>query len=140
MSRVTLIAADKELPLYDRESAAGLPCGFQIAEHRYYRDAVDALGFAMKPFQFELSLERCRADLDRLLDYLRANFAPGETVELWSLWVGDGGGTRPRRYRGKLSEFDLDTLGMLTEIQYEPDLTGEFPEGLFSQVCITIVI
>ena len=140
MSRVILIAADHALPLRDRESAAGLPCGFQVAEHRYYRDAADALGFAMKPFQYELSLENCRADLDRLLDCLRANFAPGEEAELWSLWVGDGGGTRPRCYRGKLSEFDPDTLDMLTEIQYEPDLTGEFPEGLISQVCITIVI
>lgn len=149
MSRVILIAADHALPLCDRreyrESAAGgitvgSPRGFQIAEHRYYRDAADALGFAMKPFQYELSLENCRTDLDRMLDYLRANFAPGEEAELWSLWVGDGGGTRPVRYRGKLSEFDLDTLGMLTEIQYEADLTGEFPEGLISQVCITIMI
>ncbi len=138
MSRVTLIAADKELPLRDRESAAGLPCGFQVAEHRYYRDAVDALGFEMKSFQYELSLENCQTDLDRLLDYLRDSFAPGEEAELWSLWVGDGGGTWPRRYRGKLSEFDLDTLGMLTAIQYEPDLTGEFPEGLISQICLTV--
>ena len=147
MSRVILIAADKELPLCDRreyrESAAGGATvgflrGFQVAERRYYRDAVDALGFEMKSFQYELSLERCRTDLNRLLDYLRANFAPGEEAELWSLWVGNGGGTRPVRYRGKLPEFDLDTLGMLTEIQYEPDLTGEFPAGLISQICVAV--
>lgn len=147
MSHVLLIAADRALPLCDcgefREHeaggiAVGFPCGFQVSEHRYYREAADMLGFVMKPFQYELSLECCRTDLDHLLDYLRENLLPGESVELWSLWVGDGGETRPIRYRGNLSGFDLDTLGMLTEIQYEPDLTGEFPNGLISQICVTI--
>ena len=149
MSRVLLIAADKQLPLCDRReyrerevggSTIGFPCGFQVSEHRYYREAADALGFAMKPFQYELSLERGQAGLDGLLDYLRANFAPGEEAELWSLWVGTGGGERPRRFRGTLEEFDLDALGMLTELRYEPDLTGEFPGGLISQVCLTVEI
>ena len=52
--------------------------------------------------------------------------------------MGEGGGTRPRHYRGKVSDFDLETLEMLTELQYEPDLTGEFPDGLISQVCLTV--
>ena len=140
MSRVLLLAADRELPLCGVSDGTGYRDSFRVQDHEYYREAVDALGFEMKPFRYELSLERCRTDLDRLLDYLRENLASGETVELWSLWVGTGSGERPRRFRGKLDEFDLDTLGMLTEIQYEPDHTGEFPEGLISQVCLTVEI
>ena len=154
MSRVRLIAAGKELPLCDKQeyrestvtvpknkhAAIGLTCGFAVTEHSYYRDSVDLLDYEMKPFQYELSLERCETDLDHLLAYLQENFSPGEEAELWSLWVGGGHGERPIRYRGRLSEFDLDTLGMLTETQYEPDLTGEYPDGLFSQICVTVEI
>lgn len=151
MSHVILIAADKELPLYDRQEfrdhtttvsgkafTIGFTYGFQVAPHQYYRDSVDCLDIEMKPFQYVLDFEACQTDLDHLLAYLRENFAPGEEVELWSLWVGLGGG-KVHRYRGKLSEFDLDTLGMLYEIQREPDLTGEF-DDLFSQVCVTVEI
>ena len=154
MSHVSLIAADKELPLCDkqeyRESAVtapgsehftiGFTRGFAVAEHSYYRNSTDFLGYEMKPFQYELNLEKCEADLNHLLTYLRENFSPGEEVELWSLWVGDGHGEHPVHYRGRLSEFDLDTLGMLTETQYEPDLTGEYPDGLISQICITVEV
>ena len=151
MSRVSLIAADKELPFCHRQAfrehtstvngksfTIGFSCGFSVSSHTYYRDAVEELGIEMKPFRYELSFEVCQADLDHLLAYLRENFAPGEEVELWSLWVGGGAG-RARRYRGKLSEFDLDTLGMLYEMQREPDLTGEF-DDLFCQVCLTVEI
>ena len=154
MSQVYLIAADKELPLCDRQEyrestitvpnnehfTIGITCGFAVTEHSYYRDAVDALEYEMKPFRYELSLEQCETDLDRLLAYLREHLSPGEEVELWSLWVGDGHGERPVHYRGRLSEFDLDTLGMLTQTQYEPDLTGEYPGRLFSQICIAVEI
>ena len=154
MSRVYLIAADKELPLCDkqeyRERAVTIPngkhftigctSGFRVEEHSYYRDSTDFLDYEMKPFQYELSLEQCETDLNRLLTYLRENFSPGEEAELWSLWLGSGHGERPIRYRGRLSEFDWDTLGMLTETQYEPDLTGEYPDGLFSQICITVEV
>ena len=154
MSRVCLMAADKELPLCDkqeyRESIVTVPnnqhvtigCtrGFAVTEHSYYRDAVDGLGLEIKPFQYALDFERCEADLNQLLTCLKENFSPGEEVELWSLWVGDGHGERPVRYRGRLSEFDLDTLGMLTELPKEPDLTGEYSDGLFSQICITVEI
>ena len=154
MSHVCLIAADKELPLRDkqeyRESTVTVPnnerftigCarGFAVMEHRYYRDAVDDLGLAIRPFQYALDFECCEADLNHLLAYLRENFSPGEEVELWSLWVGSGGGERPVRYRGRLPEFDLDTLGMLTEMQYEPDITRRYPGGLVSQICITVEI
>ena len=154
MSHVSLIAADRELPLCDkqeyRESTVTVPGnehftigftrGFAVTEHSYYRDSVNFPDYEMKPFQYELALEQCETDLNYLLTYLRENFSPGEEVELWSLWVGSGGGERPRRYRGRLSEFDWDTLGMLTELQYEPDLTGEYPDGLISQICITVEI
>ena len=154
MSHVSLIAADKELPLCDkreyRESTVtapnnehftiGFTRGFAVTEHSYYRDAVDGLGLEIKPFRYALDFECCEADLNQLLIYLKENFSPGEEAELWSLWVGSGGGERPVRYRGGLPEFDLDTLGMLTETQYEPDLTGEYPDGLISQICLTVVI
>ena len=154
MSHVNLIAASKELPLCDkqeyRESTVTVPnnehftigftCGFRVEEHSYYRDSTDCLDYEMKPFQYELTLEKCETDLTHLLTYLRENFSPGEEVELWSLWVGPEHGERPVRCRGRLPEFDLDTLGMLTETQYEPDLTDEYPDGLFSQICITVEI
>ena len=152
MSHVNLIAADKELPLCDRQefrentvivpggepATVGFTCGFMVDPHEYYRYAVDELDIEMRPFQYEMDFQVCQTDLNCLLAYLRENFAPGEEVELWSLWVGGGaGGTR--HYRGKLSEFDLDTLGMLYELQREPDLTGEF-DDLICQVCFTIEI
>ena len=154
MSHASLIAADKELPLCNKQEnqestvavsnnghfTIGFTCGFAVTEHSYCRDAVDSLEYEIKPFQYELTLEKCETDLNHLLTYLRENFSPGEEVELWSLWVGDGHGERPVHYRGRLSEFDLDTLGMLTELKKEPDLTGEYPDGLFSQICLTVEI
>ena len=152
MSHVNLIAANKELPLCDkqefRESTVTVPgcepvtvgctCGFVVAPHKYYRNAVDELDIEMKPFRYVLDFQVCQTDLDHLLAYLRDNFAPGEEVELWSLWVGLGGG-KVHHYRGRLSEFDLDTLGMLYELEREPDLTHEF-DDLICQVCITVEI
>ena len=177
MSRVNLIAADKALPLCDRQEfrtsivklpesvienfknapensgktdedfekfrtgiSIGMTRGFLVTGNGYYDRAVAELNYAMKPFQYELLIEHCETDLNHLLTYLRESFSPGEEVELWSLWVGSGHGERPIHYRGRLSEFDLDTLGMLTETQKEPDLTGEYPDGLFSQICITVEI
>ena len=141
MSRVLLLAADRGLPLYDVSGGeAGHRDSFRVQDHEYYREAVDALEFSMKPYQYELELGGSGRCLRLLKEYLAHNLFSGETVELWSLWVGTGGGERPRRYRGRLDEFDLDTLGMLTEHQYEPDHTGEFPEGLISQVCLTVEV
>ena len=147
MSHVNLIAAGRELPLLDhvretkyencRFTSAN---GIRVLEHGYYRWAVDELGFKMKPCQYELDIVQHETDLRSLIDYLNKNFSPGEEVELWSLWVGSGGGERPVHYRGRLSEFDLDTLGMLTEYAKEPDLTGEYPDGLISQICLTVEI
>lgn len=133
MSRVSLIAADKPLPLRDCRSvrtrisrgvAFTRECGFAVEEHDYYRNAVDDLGCVMKPFRYEMQLDDAAADLPLLREYLQSNFASGETVELWSLWVG-GEEENPKRYRGTLAEFDLDAMEML------------FEEG---QICLTIFI
>ena len=137
MSHIALLAADHPLPLTDPEAAA-VPGGFRVLPHEYYRDAEEGLNLKRKPFACELDMEESRSGLDALLAYLRKNLAPGEEAELWSLWVGDGGGERPRHYRGRLEDFDLETLELLTGLQYEPDLTGEFPEGLICQVCLTV--
>ena len=123
MSRVMLIAADKPLPLCDKKeertsvSVVGgeqytisFERGFCIGEHAYYRPAVDALGYEIKPFQYELDLEEHETDLKNLRDYLRENFTCGEAVELWNLWVGDDPDDRPVRYAGNLADFDMDTL------------------------------
>lgn len=133
MSRVYLIAADKPLPLCDRPSmrtrssrgvSITMECGFAVEEHVYYRTAVDDLGYEMKPFRYEMQLDDAAEDLPLLREYLSAQFSPGESVELWSLWVG-GEEMRLHRYRGTFVEFDLDAMEMLLE------------EG---QSCLTIFI
>ena len=144
MSRVCLIAADKPLPLRDAraERTSVIPVagksftitalrGFRVAEHSYYRHAVDVLNYPIKPFQYELELEQHPEDLTHLLEYLRSNFAHGETVELWSIWVGTDQ-SRPVRYSGALEDFDMDTLEQLTN---PPDRDGN-P----GQCCLTVRI
>ncbi len=153
MSHVHLIAADQELPCTGWEQVkedtifagafgnrpAMLDDGIcMVSPHEYYRDSVDELGIAMKTFPYEFNFYPCQGHLNRLLAYLRENFSPGEEVELWSLWVGSGGG-KVHHYRGRLSEFDLDTLEMLYELQREPDPTQEF-DDLICQVCVTVEI
>ena len=123
MSRVMLIAADRELPLRDHQEmrtstvmvegkahTISCPRGFMISEHSYYRSCVDELGHSMRPYQYELDLEVCQDDLSALKAYLTEHFAPGEEVELWNLWVGiDQSGYLPH-YRGSLADFDMETL------------------------------
>ena len=99
MSRVYLIAADKPLPLCDKQAertsttlvngktTISFVRGFRVSEHRYYRHAVDALGYSIKPWQYELEVELHPDDLTHLKQYLAENFSAGETVELWSIWV-----------------------------------------------------
>ena len=62
MSRVYLLAADKELPLCDfqkpRASHAGgyavtLQRGFKVESLHSYRHAVEELGYPMKPFRYD---------------------------------------------------------------------------------------
>ncbi len=97
MSRVYVLAADKPLP------------GLQ--ELDYYRQAVEELGYPMKPFRYEFSLEKEETDLKYLRAYLVENFSQGETLELWSVWVhGDVNKKCPPRFQGRLADFDMDAL------------------------------
>ena len=103
MSRVTLIAADKPLPLCDRreervkvitlsggeEMTIEYLQGFQVDDHVYYLHATQSLGLPMKFYQYELSLEPCEQDLESLRSYLHKNLSPGDRAELWSLQLGD---------------------------------------------------
>lgn len=124
MSYVTLLAADKPLPLYEAPTprvrwikSGGHRVsieenGFTVLKHEYYRTAVEDLGLTMKPCQYELDLRATKDDLNELETYLRENLAPGESVELWGLWVG-GEEERLTRYRGPLDALNLETLDML---------------------------
>lgn len=104
MSQVMLIAADKPLPL------TGGTNGFRVEEHVYYRPAVDLLGYPMKRCQYELEFEEDKLELQCFRRYMKENCSSGESVELWRLWLTDGLGSRPVRYRGALAEFDRETL------------------------------
>ncbi len=150
MSKVLLIAADRPLPLEDhqdfREHRSGRTvmsyvAGFQVAPLDYWRNAVEALDFEILPFRYELQLEHCQEDLDQLISYLCTNLFTGDSVELWSLWLGSDGAPRPRRYQGTIADFDLETLGMLTETLTEPDPDPESDRGeLICQVCVSILM
>ena len=125
MSRVHLMAADKPLPLQDRQAertsavkvsgreyTISFVRGFRVMEHTYYRHAVDILSYPIKPYQYELSIELHEDDRQHLKEYLAENFSSGETVELWNVWVG-ADQCRPVRYSGTLAEFDAETLEQL---------------------------
>ena len=145
MSRVCLIAADKPLPLCDRQeertsavSVNGVSHtisfvrGFRVAEHRYYRSAVDMLHLPLKPFQYELEAELHENDLMHLREYLSRNFESGETVEFWSIWVGIDQSGRIPHYSGFLKDFDMETLDQF--------LNPDTPRHLPGQCRITITI
>ena len=63
--------------------------GFSVQTHKYYRQAVKELGLTMKSFQYELDLRATEEDAAQLRTYLEQHLRPGETAELWNLWVGD---------------------------------------------------
>lgn len=127
MSHVTLLAADKPLPLYDpgvrrvRTSGRGGHAvtveedGFSVREHGYYRDAVDELGFSMKPCRYELDLRTTQQDTDLLRGYLERNLTPGERAELWSVWVPCYPEDGLTHYRGRLTDLDLETVALLEQ-------------------------
>ena len=50
----------------------------------------------------------------RLRAYLETHLRPGETAELWNLWVGDGP-ARAFRFTGPLAALEPDTLEQLSE-------------------------
>lgn len=145
MSYVLLLAADRPLPLCDCQEmrttavkAHGtvhtISCmrGFKVSEHSYYRSAVDELGHAMKAHQYELCVERHGQDLQNLRDYLEENLSPGESVELWNLWVGIDRSRHVAHYRGRLADFDMDTLEQFCS---PPDR-----DGLPGQCRMTVII
>ena len=135
MSAVTLLCADRPLPLYDSgirrvetSSHGGHTVsieanGFSVQEHAYYREAVEDLGLTMKPCRYELDLRATEEDPAALRAYLEKYLHPGEAVELWNLWVGDGP-TRPHRFGGRLADLDLDAIKQLHE-QFQIRLTIE---------------
>lgn len=97
MSRVYVLAADKKLPA--------------LQELDYYRRAVEELGWPMKPFRYEVELEKEERGLENLRAYLEEHFSQGETLELWSIWLsGDVNKKCPPRFRGRLADFDLEAL------------------------------
>ena len=126
MSIVTLLCADRPMPLYEaqtrrtrtvqngRHTLTVEEDGFSVQAHEYYRWAVDELGLTMKPYQYELDLRATEEDTEQLSAYLRENCRPGEQVELWNVWVGEPPG-RVIRFSGMLSEVALDTLEQLEE-------------------------
>ena len=140
-----MIAADKPLPLCDKQEertsttvvngkSYTISCarGFRVTEHSYYRAAVDVLGYPIKPFRYELDAELREDDLAHLGAYLTQNFQPGETVELWSIRVGDVTQRRPTHYSGSLADFDMETLAQLLK----PPVTGGAPGQGRLTVCI----
>ena len=82
MSAVTLLCADRPLPLYDSgirrvetSSHGGHTVsietnGFSVQEHTYYREAVEDLGLELKPYQYELDLQATEGDAAELRAYL----------------------------------------------------------------------
>ncbi len=132
MSCVYLLAADKPLPLVNcrefrtktvRNVQIGMETGFKLELHSYYWNSVDELGYPMKHYRYELSLEADERDLANLKQYLAEHLSPGETVELWHIWVGDY--SRPIRCHGTLSEFDMDTVRQFLDTE---------------QICLTVAI
>ena len=154
MSQVLLIAADRPLPLWDKqeerttviklpdhpdlEDKAGGTLsvttlrGFQVQELLYYRGAVEELGYSIKPHRYELELDCCPEDLEHLHHYLTASFAPGEEAELWNLWLGNDREAEPVPFRSALADFDLDTLDQF--------LNPPMKDGLLGQCRMTVTL
>ena len=89
--------------------------GFSIQPHQYYRDAVEALGLEMKLWQYELNVEAAEAEAEQLRAYLKRSCRPGETIELWNLWVGDDREEKIARFQGRLGDLDREALAALAE-------------------------
>ena len=74
MSAVTLLCADRPLPLYESgvrrvetSSYGGYTVrieasGFSVGEHTYYREAVEDLYLTMKPCRYQLDLRATQED------------------------------------------------------------------------------
>ena len=139
MSAVTLLCADRPLPLYESgvrrvetSSYGGYTVrieasGFSVGEHTYYREAVEDLYLTMKPCRYQLDLRATQEDAAELRAYLAKHLRPGETVELWNLWVGTDP-ARPRRFSGALGDvksaggYLRRELGRALSLRYTPEL------------------
>ena len=121
MSHVTLLCADRALPLYDshtrRARGEGAVTverdGFSVQANEYYQEAVEELNFPMRPCRYELDLEATEQDAALLKGYLENNLRPGEIVELWSVWVPRYPEDGLSRYRGRLEDLDEEALTLL---------------------------
>ena len=137
MSAVTLLCADRPLPLYESgvrrvetSSYGGYTVrieasGFSVGEHTYYREAVEDLYLTMKPCRYQLDLRATQEDAAELRAYLAKHLRPGETVELWNLWVGVDREDQVSRFQGELADLALDTLEQLCFPPVERDCPGQ---------------
>ena len=137
MSAVTLLCADRPLPLYESgvrrvetSSYGGYTVrieasGFSVGEHTYYREAVEDLYLTMKPCRSQLDLRATQEDAAELRAYLAKHLRPGETVELWNLWVGVDREDQVSRFQGELADLALDTLEQLCFPPVERDCPGQ---------------
>ena len=137
MSAVTLLCADRPLPLYESgvrrvetSSYGGYTVrieasGFSVGEHTYYREAVEDLYLTMKPCRYQLDLRATQEDAAELRAYLAKHLRPGETVELWNLWVGVDREDQVPHFQGELADLALDTLEQLCFPPVERDCPGQ---------------
>ena len=81
--------------------------------------------------EIEAKLDECKASIGaKVLEAKLAAEAidvtiPGETVELWSIWVGvDQSGTLPH-YSGRLKDFDMETMEQFLKPGLENGAPGQ---------------
>lgn len=122
MSHVTLLCADRPLPLQEpktrrirtvRDGGHTIQVeedGFSVRPNEYYQHAVEELNFPMKGMRYELDLRAAPEDAAALRAYLEANLTLGETVELWSVWVPRYPEDGLTRYRGRLADLDREAI------------------------------
>ena len=121
MSRVYVLASDKPLT--------------GMVELNYYRRAVEELGYPMRPCRYEFTLENKETDFRNLRSYLERIFSAGETLELWSVWVGDVNQTCPPRFRGRLADFDREALERGTSVYLADRVIPMLPHALSNGIC-----
>ena len=104
MSAVTLLCADRPLPLYESgvrrvetSSYGGYTVrieasGFSVGEHTYYREAVEDLYLTMKPCRYQLDLRATQEDAAELRPIWQSICAPERP---WNCGTC-GWGTTPR--------------------------------------------
>ena len=56
-----------------------------------------------------------RTSWSGLRTYLKRSCRPGETIELWNLWVGDDREEKIARFQGRLGDLDREALEQLCD-------------------------